>query len=376
MNATIARIETFAINYPVSGRFKFFENRQGRPLGRPAVVVKITSDNGGVGWGQSVPTPRWSYETLESVRSTIDLYLAPELIGQDVFDHERLTSIMNQAIAGSFSIGQPICKAGVELALTDLTGKLLGQEAAARWGRPPGRSQIELSWTLNPRSLEELETSVAVAHARGYRNFNLKVAPDAVFDLLVCRRLKELSGDGHVWVDANGGYDQDTALGVAPRLADLGIAAFEQPLPANRLGGYRKLKQQAALPILMDEGIVSSVELAEFITLELLDGVAIKVARSGGLAEAWRIVELLEKHNLLVYASGLTDPDLSLAASLILFGAGNLAVPAALNGPQFLETSILAVPLSSQGGYIAVPGGPGLGVEVDPQALRQHLLPG
>jgi L-alanine-DL-glutamate epimerase-like enolase superfamily enzyme len=125
----------------------------------------------------------------------------------------------------------------------------------------------------------------------------------------------------------------------------------------------------------MDEGIVSSVELAEFITLELLDGVAVKVARSGGLAESWRVVELLEQHGLLFYASGLTDPDLSLAASLILFGAANLAVPAALNGPQFLETSILAIPLRSEGGRIAVPGGPGLGVDVDPQALRQHLLP-
>ncbi len=229
---------------------------------------------------------------------------------------------------------------------------------------------------MNPRTLEELAASVAAAHARGYRNFNLKVAPDAAFDLLVCRRLKELSGDGHVWVDANGGYDQATALQIAPRLADLGIAAFEQPLPANRLGGYRRLKQQAALPILMDEGIVSSIELAEFIALELLDGVAVKVARSGGLAESWRIVELLERHGLLFYASGLTDPDLSLAASLILFGAGNLAVPAALNGPQFLETSILAVPLRAENGRISVPTGPGLGVEVDPQALREHLLPG
>ncbi len=131
MNATIARIETFAINYPVSGRFKFFENSQGRPSGRPAVVVKITADNGSIGWGQSVPTPRWSYETLDTVRSTIDGYLAPELIGQNVFDHQRLADLMNQAIAGSFSIGQPICKAGIELALIDLTGKLLGQGAAA-----------------------------------------------------------------------------------------------------------------------------------------------------------------------------------------------------------------------------------------------------
>ncbi len=74
---TIERVETWAINYPVSGKFKFFENTQGRPAGRPTVVVKLTADDGTTGWGQSVPTLRWSYETLESVRSTIDRYLAP-----------------------------------------------------------------------------------------------------------------------------------------------------------------------------------------------------------------------------------------------------------------------------------------------------------
>ena len=68
----IANIETFPLNYPTVGRFKFFEGPQGRPMGRPAVLVKITADDGTTGWGQSVPTPRWSYETVESVLSTID----------------------------------------------------------------------------------------------------------------------------------------------------------------------------------------------------------------------------------------------------------------------------------------------------------------
>lgn len=81
MKVKIARVESFPLMYPTVGRFKFFEGPSGRPSGRPAVVVKITADNGAVGWGQSVPVPKWSYETLESVHSTITRYLTPELLG-------------------------------------------------------------------------------------------------------------------------------------------------------------------------------------------------------------------------------------------------------------------------------------------------------
>ena len=369
----IARVDVFTINYPVAGRFKFFESPAGRPTGRPSVVVKITADDGTVGWGQSVPSPRWSYETLESVEATIRVYLAPELIGQDPLDGDALWRRMNVAIAASFSTGAPIAKAGVELALFDLAGKLLQQSAAERWGRR-SLERITLSWTLNPRGIAELEESIATAHARGYRHFNLKVAPDAALDLELCRRAKQLAGDGHLWVDANGGYDEAAALEVAPKFADLGIAAFEQPLPANRLSGYRRLRTLGALPILMDESVVSHIELEEFIQLGLLDGVAVKVARSGGLAESYRVVQTIERHGLLFYASGLTDPDLSLAASLLLFGACGLAVPAALNGPQYLATSILHKPLTVAGDTIEVPQGVGLGVEVDEAALERHRI--
>src|SRR5262245_51687810 len=77
LRATIERIDTFPLIYPTVGRFKFFEGPKGRATGRPAVLVKITADNGAVGWGQSVPLPKWSYETLETVHTTISKYLAP-----------------------------------------------------------------------------------------------------------------------------------------------------------------------------------------------------------------------------------------------------------------------------------------------------------
>lgn len=364
MNVCIASIETFPVNYPVAGRFKFFESVAGRPAGRPSVLVKITAEDGTVGWGESVPTHRWSYETVESVLTTISHYLAPELIGRDPFDTDALHAAMNRAIAPSFSTGQPICKAGLDLALFDLTGKLLRQSAARRWGRRD-RDSVTLSWTLNPRALDEVEGLVAQAHARGWRHFNIKAAPDPKFDLELLRLVKRLAPEAELWADANGGYTEADALAVAPRLAELGVAFFEQPVAANRLSSFAKLKQQGALPVIMDEGVVSVVELEEFHRLKLLDGVAIKVARCGGLAEARRQVKFLEDNGLIFLGSGLTDPDVSLSASLALFATHGLRPAAALNGPQFLAASVLRQPFAPVNGELKAPSGPGLGIEVD-----------
>ncbi|MGZ8921067.1 MAG: mandelate racemase/muconate lactonizing enzyme family protein [Limisphaerales bacterium] len=371
--AKIAKVESFPVIYPMAGHFKFFEASQGRPAGRPAVLVKITAHNGSIGWGQSVPIPRWSYETLESVHSTITRYLAPELLGQNPFDIDRLHAAMNRAIAPSFSTGQPICKAGVDLALFDLTGRILNQSAAQRWKRQ-GQERITLSWTLNPRTLDEVEPLVAEGRARGYRHFNVKVAPDPKFDLELCRAVKRLVPEGFLWADANGGYDEQTALAIAPKLADCGVPILEQPLPANRLTGYQRLKKQGALPIIMDEGVVSTVELEEFIKLDLLDGVAMKPARCGGLTEARRQVEFVKGAGLMFLGSGLTDPDISLAASLCLYGAYDLKFPAALNGPQFLRGSVLKDPFVVKNGELSIPTGPGLGVEVDESKIAEFRV--
>lgn len=373
MKTTIARIETFPFHYATAGYFKFFAGPKGRPAGRPSLLVKITTEDGSVGWGQSVPSHRWSYETLETVQSTIQHYLAPELVGLDPFDTEAIQAAMKSVIADSFSTGQPICKAGVDLALHDLAGKCLNQSTAERWGRK-GRGRITLSWTVNARSLKEAEAVVVHGQTAGYRHFNVKIAPDPRFDLELCRLIKRLAPEAFLWPDANGGYDEATALEVAPKLAELGVPVFEQPLPANRLAGYQALKRQGALPILMDEGVVSCAELEAFIKLKLLDGVAIKVARCGGLTEARRQIEMALDAGLMFLGSGLTDPDVSLAASLALFGAYDLDRPAALNGPQFLASSVLDQPLRPVAGELSVPAGAGLGVTVlEPQPVPAVL---
>jgi L-alanine-DL-glutamate epimerase-like enolase superfamily enzyme len=258
----------------------------------------------------------------------------------------------------------PIARSGLDIALHDLAGKIKGQSLSQMWNRPRG-GPVTLSWTVNARTLDEAETVIDTGYQRGYSNFNIKVAPDPKFDLALAKLVRKRAPEGFLWADANGGYDQATALTVAPKLADAGVDVFEAPLKPNRISGYRALKKQGALPILMDEGVVSPVELSEFIRLKMLDGVAMKPPRCGGLAIAKQQIEIILSEGLMWLGSGLSDPDISLAAALSLYSAYGLSKPAALNGPQFLTTDVLRSPLDIKNGSAFVPSGHGLGIEVD-----------
>lgn len=362
----IKSIEVLPVIYPVTGHFRFFPRPE-----RPAVFVKITCEDGTAGWGQSVPTYTWSYETPQSVVSTLREYIAPALIGLNPLDIAGVHRVMQKTIAPSFSTGMPIAKAGIDLALHDLAGKLAKQSVAMLWGKKP-LERITFSWTLNPRTLDETAPLMEEGRKRGYRHFNIKVAPDPKFDLELARMVRKLAPDCFLWADANGGYDPGTALAMAPKLADAGVNVFEQPVAANRLSAFANLKKQGALPILMDEGVVSSVELIEFIRLGLLDGVAMKPARTAGLWDARMQIDILRDAGMMVLGSGLTDPDSSLAASLILFGAHQVTHPCALNGPQFLTGSFLKQPIVLKDGSAVVPTGLGLGVEPDEDRIRRQ----
>jgi L-alanine-DL-glutamate epimerase-like enolase superfamily enzyme len=365
----IDRIDLFPVRYPTVGYFKFFEGPRGT-YGRSAVIVKMTADDGTVGWGQSVPIYTWSYETLETATVVLRKYLAPTLVGRNPLDVAGAHRAMDGGLAPAFTTAMPIARAGLDLALHDLAGKLTGRSLAQMWGKPPGGSLV-LSWTLNPRSLNEVDALIDAGRKRGYRHFNIKVAPDPKGDVALARRVRKLVPDGFLWADANGGYDPETALEAAPKLADAGVDVLEAPLRPNRIRGYQALKRQGALPVLMDEGVVSPVELVEFIRLKMLDGLAMKASRTGGLLSAKRQIEIIEQAGLIWLGSGLCDPAISLAANLALYGAFQLTKPAALNGPQFLATDVLAQPLEITAGTAQVPTAPGLGVEVDEAKVRE-----
>jgi len=362
----IARIETARLDYPLVGEFKFFKGGA-----RPSVVVRLTDEDGRHGWGQSVPVETWTYETVETVETTLRHYLAPATLGADPADLAGVHERMERAIRPSFSVGQPLAKSAIDLACHDLWGRQTGRSASALLGGARTH-EVKLSWTVQSPTLAGAEQLLAQGRERGYSSFNVKLGPPQTpqHDAELVRMVRRFAPDGFHWADANTSYDLDTALAMAPKLAASGFAALESPLPPARIRDYRALRAQGAVPILMDEGIVSPVETAEFIALGMLDGIAMKVARCGGLWHASGIVRQLEEAGLALFASGLTDPEWSLAASLHLFAAAGLARPAALNGPQYLAGRGTAdAGLRAVGDRVKVPTGPGLGVAADERAV-------
>ena len=143
------------ICYPTRGYFKFFTGPRGS-YGRGAVIVKVTTEGGVVGWGQSVPSPKWSYETLETTAIVLRDYLGPVLIGHNPLDIDGAHKVMDGALGPGFSTGMPIARAGLDIALHDLAGKLMGQSLSQMWNRPQG-GPLTLSWTVNARTLDEAE---------------------------------------------------------------------------------------------------------------------------------------------------------------------------------------------------------------------------
>jgi len=360
MKSPIRSVELARLDYALVGEFKFFKH--GR---RPSLLVRLTDADGKQGCGQAVPVETWTYETPETVESTLEHYLAPAVLGADPADLADVHARMERAIRPSFSVGQPLAKAAIDLACHDLWGK--------RANRPVSQllfsnsvEELKLSWTINAASIEAARAQLEQGHKAGYTSFNVKIGPPQTpeYDRQLVRAVRDFSPHGFHWADANTGYGLADALRMARELADAGFRALESPLPPNRIRDYQALRKQGALPILMDEGIVSPVEADEFAALGMMDGIAMKVARCGGLWPAARIVEVLRSHSLELFASGLTDPDLSLAASAHLFAAAGLKWPAALNGPQFLQDrGVSDARLRAAGDDLKVPTAPGLGVE-------------
>jgi L-alanine-DL-glutamate epimerase-like enolase superfamily enzyme len=368
--ARIACVDIKRFDYPLLGEFKFFKSGS-----RPSVLVRLTEEDGVQGWGQSVPVESWTYETPESTESTLRHYLAPAILGADPSDLEDIHARMERAIRPSFSVGQPLCKAGIDLACYDLWGKQAGRPVSDLLGGARKR-EIKLSWTIQSPTLAGAEKQLEQGRALGYASFNIKVgAPQTpAYDLELVRMVMAFSPDGFHWCDANTSYDLDSALAMAPKFADLGLKGFESPLPPNRIRAYQALTRQGALPILMDEGIVSPVEAAEFIALRMFDGIAMKVARCGGLWNATRIARLLQENGLLLFASGLTDPELSMAASVHFFAWAGLELPAAVNGPQYLaERGTMDPSFRARGDRLHLPAGPGLGVKL-PDAAQKSMV--
>jgi muconate cycloisomerase len=367
----VDRVETFVVELPSLRSFGIaggVVTRSGQPARR--VLVKVSA--GGIaGWGEATPTPAWTYETVESIASTVERYLAPVLIGRPAWDLDGAGAAFESAINPGFTIGAPIAKSALDMALHDLLGRAAGVSVGVLWGQRR-RSHIALGWIVSGRDAAEARDAVAEGRAEGYAAFKVKIGlHDLDADLAIVAAVRDAAPDAPLWVDANQAYTVDVALRAARRLADLGVTVFEQPLRANNIAGLRRLRDQGRLPVALDESLRHPSDLASFIRLDAVDIVIAKVQRSGGLTLSRRLCQLAEDAGLALMGSGLTDTDLGFAASLHLFAAFGIDTPVDLNGRQFVESAYTgASTVEVVDGLAAVPTGPGLGVDVDEDAVR------
>ena len=335
------------------------------------VFVKITTDDGYVGWGEQRALPSWSYETTESITTTIRHYIAPLLLGQDPLNHNPIHDAVYDALKPAVSNGHPFAKAAVDIALHDLRGRILDVPLHTLFGGKR-HDTLPLAYAL---SIDTPEIMGLKAKALAPCScFKVKVAGNPAADEERLRAVHEATPDAQLWIDANQSYTPSNALELLKRVVDIReIYCMEQPVASQDWFGMKRVREDAPVPIAIDEGCFTYFDLAKVVRLECADAVVLKVCKSGGLAECLKSVHVAEANSIELLGSGLTEAGIGFIASVHLFATLDLVLPAELNAPAFLETlAVNGVEIHDH--VVTVPDGPGLGVVPDEDYIKANLL--
>jgi L-alanine-DL-glutamate epimerase-like enolase superfamily enzyme len=374
---TIQNIEVFPIRLPITTTFRFASGSAGKAGDTaPFVLVKLTDNEGEVGWGEGRPMPQWSYETAESITTTIRHYLAPAILGQEITDRWGLHRRMHSAIGRGPSTGFPIAKAAVDMAVHDVCARSAGQPLRNYLGGSSERNTVVLSYTLTAHEAEAVQREVLDAMERGFRHFNFKAAVTPETDIALAKVIRRTAGpDAFVWADANQGFGPHEALSVARSFAEAGVNVLEQPFPADQLHLMRRLRRQCPVPLAVDEASVSPADFFHYAAEGLVDYLVVKVTRSGGLWPSLHQIAVANSAGLPFLVSGLTDSFLTkLAVCQVALAFGHHG-PAALNGSQFVNEAALYPDKPEMEFDATVHLGEqiGIGVQPDQQAVEQFL---
>ena len=336
------------------------------------VIVELRLANGaeGIGEAATLGGPRWSEESVESIKATIDAYLAPALIGAPADRFEAARIRMDAAAKRNNA-----AKAAIESALFDAVGKTLGVPAVQLLGGAV-RESMPVLWTLasgDPaQEIEEAEQKLA---ARLHDTFKVKIgAQSADADLARLRRIAgALVGRASLIVDANQAWDETTALRCLPVLAELGVRLVEQPLPAWNLAGMARLRARSTVPLMADECVFTAHDMLDVARAAAADIVSLKLVKHGGLIATRSVAAVAEATGIGLYGGCLLESSIGAAAHLQVFaGLRELAWGCEHFGPQILVDDLVDEPLRFADFRIHLPAGPGLGVTLDQDKLRRY----
>ena len=368
----IANIEVIPVRMPLKG-IVTLPRGASRTFaeGKRVALVKMTADDGTVGWGESGPSRRWSAETLESCVTSLRQYLAPAVIGHDPFDIAGLHERMNRELAPGLDPGQPIAKNAIDVAVHDMLCRKLGISLQDWLGRK-STDHVRLARLIAVATPEEAEKATAEAIAAGYEGIKVKVGHYPDRDLEIVRAvISTAAGKAVVWPDANQAYTLEQALYFCRKFSDLGITLFEQPVAMSNIYAMKKLLSASSMTICLDEAAISIPFAIELIRREAIEGMAIKINKTGGIFYARQLCDLALNAGLTLIGSGLMDAPIGFAASVHLYSAYGITNPVDLNGPQFIQEDYLDSPFPIVRMRANTPTGPGLGINIDEEKVKR-----
>ena len=367
----IAEIEVIPLRMPLRGVLTLPKGAS-RSLeeGKRVALVKMTGDDGTVGWGEAGPSRRWSAETLESCVTAIRSYLSPAVIGMDAFDIAGLHESMNREIAPGLDPGQPIAKNAIDVAAHDMICRKLGITLQS-WLGTKRQDHVRIARLISAATPQDAANQTAEALAAGYEGIKVKVGHAPAHDAEIMKAVVEVASDAVVWPDANQGYTLSEALEFCRLIDPLGITMFEQPVAMTDIYGMKKLLSAVSMTIALDEATVGIPFVIELLRREAIEGIAVKINKMGGLHYARQMCDLANNAGLTLIGSGLMDAPVGFAASVHLYAGYGIEMPVDLNGPQFIADNYLAEPYPMDGQRALVPSGPGLGITIDEKKVAR-----
>jgi muconate cycloisomerase len=332
-------------------------------------IVRVRSDDGvlGIGEASTIGGPAWAEESTETIKTIIDTYLAPHLVGQDPRNLQALSLHMDKLVRGN-----RFAKAAVEMALLDLAARALGVPAHRLLGGKV-HDRLALAWTLASGSTQaDIDEGEAKIAAGLHHIFKLKIGyGEPAQDVAHVSRIAAHFGQrARVQVDVNQAWDELTATRCIAALQDAGVALIEQPVARHQVAAMARLAARFDVPIMADESLGTVADALNLVQQRAADVFALKLTKAGGPLATLKTAAIAEAAGVPCYGGCMLETSIGTAAYLHTFAAiAGITWGCELFGPLLLKDDLISQPLIYRDGAIHLHDGPGFGVDIDAEKL-------
>jgi L-alanine-DL-glutamate epimerase-like enolase superfamily enzyme len=367
----ITRIETIPVRVPIVPEF-LIQGALGSHSESPFLMLKVHTDEGLTGIGEVSCTPIWSGEDAVTATHIIRGFLEPALQGEDPRDIERLTIKMRRAVAN-----HPFTKSGVEIALWDILGKSVGLPVYRLLGGAV-RQRVPIKMSVSGAAPERAAALARFAIAKGLTALKVKVGIEPQADIVRVKAVREAVGPSfRVGVDANGGWSPRVAIQTIRTLAaECNIFFAEQPVAPLDMQWLVDVRRNVPVPVMADESCYTLQDAMALARGGAADILSIYVGKGGGIGPARKVAGLAEAAGLTCVVGSNLELGVASAAMAHLAmacpGIGAEEFPCDILGPLAYEHTLLTEPFDFADGGVRPSEKPGLGVELDPDALARY----